>query len=84
MAVPRDIVSDTGKLASSKKQNAWVDDAPASNSAKSEVQAVSAFPRIPRQIKRRECQVQYSVLVPCLTERRVFMTISPPEREVKA
>ena len=24
-----------------------------------------------------------SVLVPCLIERRVFMTISPPEREVK-
>ncbi|MEO6863643.1 MAG: hypothetical protein ABI180_19210 [Microcoleus sp.] len=41
MAVPRDIVSDTGELASLKKQNAWVDDAPASNSAKSEVQAVS-------------------------------------------
>ncbi|MGB3264099.1 MAG: hypothetical protein WBA89_09065 [Microcoleus sp.] len=42
MAVPRDIVSDTGELASSEKQNAWGDGAPASNSAKSEVQALSA------------------------------------------
>ncbi|MEG3876096.1 hypothetical protein QT972_01760 [Microcoleus sp. herbarium7] len=41
MAVPRDIVSDTGELASSKKQNAWGDDAAASNSVKSEVQTVS-------------------------------------------
>ncbi|MEG4999737.1 hypothetical protein [Microcoleus sp. B4-D4] len=41
MAVPRYIVSDTGELASLEKQNAWGNGTPVSNSAKSEVQAVS-------------------------------------------
>ena len=58
LTVPRDIVSDTGEVASSKKQNAWGDDAPGSNSAKSEVQAVSVNRESPYQ-KPGECQVQY-------------------------